>query len=761
MPFQIDVIYSDDLIPEDYTLIDVAYYYSWKKDAPMKFFYRIFKKNRVLLKRRKRKLEMEESSSADASEMGSKVARNEEQNGKSVGSVLDDENLGGRDQSVDIRSCSAAASASASSAPPVSKNSGTIEAKVSLENDAKKTESNDKNVTVVVAAATAASASDAKVELKKEEKVEEPVKMEVDKPEEPKPEPGREVKIISLLGPGKTSVVSSESAAKKPETKENDAPEVTKQNATPTSQPASNSSPMTSATTTTTAENIVTSVDKVSVGGDTKLPESKIDETRTSPTSTPSPGQTAFTSVSSPGQQKIRKPGNGSQILSVINNLAKKQQTLEAASGNNKEVKVPTVIHGQTTITKRVTENGINGSSPAAVTPANLPTSHVIPSGTTITVKQVVTATASPKTSSTVTQPIKTSTGVAPSIQTPKPLITTNGTTASATTTTPASPSASGSPVINSKPKQVVTDLRQFRKVPTTTTAVTTATTVTSSPAAASATTAASPAASSSPTLSLSRPPIIPQLTLSGRIKTPGAGTINTSGSQQQQQQQQQQKQQQQQQLQPKQQQLQPKQQQQQQHQQLQPKQQQQQQLQPKPQQQQQGLHRLPASTSAGIATSRPLSLSGNTIGRLPPAFPAGMSAADQQKALHLLSTSSTGSPTTTTASVTAAQLPSNRLQLKVQPPSISPFQAAFQSSLYSHMAAETMWKYSLAQTTTASPTATTNGKTFAGLPKTLNQGIRQIPNPSLLAKQQAEQLMMAMAAANFAASGVRTSPKQ
>ena len=164
------MIYSDDLIPEDYTLIDVAYYYSWKKDAPMKFFYRIFKKNRVLLKRRKRKLEMEESSSADASEMGSKVARNEEQNGKSVGSVLDDENLGGRDQSVDIRSCSAAASASASSAPPVTKNSGNIESKVSLENDAKKTESNDKNVTVVVAAAT-----DAKVELKKEEIVEEPV----------------------------------------------------------------------------------------------------------------------------------------------------------------------------------------------------------------------------------------------------------------------------------------------------------------------------------------------------------------------------------------------------------------------------------------------------------------------------------------------------------------------------------------------------------------------------------------------------------
>ena len=44
-----------DVIPQDYTLIDVAYYYKWEKDCPMQFFYRIFKKNKVLLKRRKRK----------------------------------------------------------------------------------------------------------------------------------------------------------------------------------------------------------------------------------------------------------------------------------------------------------------------------------------------------------------------------------------------------------------------------------------------------------------------------------------------------------------------------------------------------------------------------------------------------------------------------------------------------------------------------------------------------------------------------------
>jgi len=36
----------NDIIPEDYTLIDVAYYYKWDEDAPMRFFYRIFKKTR-------------------------------------------------------------------------------------------------------------------------------------------------------------------------------------------------------------------------------------------------------------------------------------------------------------------------------------------------------------------------------------------------------------------------------------------------------------------------------------------------------------------------------------------------------------------------------------------------------------------------------------------------------------------------------------------------------------------------------------------
>ena len=38
--FVVDVIYKGDIIPQDYTLIDVAYYYKWEKDSPMQFFYR-------------------------------------------------------------------------------------------------------------------------------------------------------------------------------------------------------------------------------------------------------------------------------------------------------------------------------------------------------------------------------------------------------------------------------------------------------------------------------------------------------------------------------------------------------------------------------------------------------------------------------------------------------------------------------------------------------------------------------------------------
>ena len=58
------MIYKNDLIPEDYTLVDIAYHYNWRRDQPMQFFYRIFKKTKVLLKRRKRKMKTSETVSS-------------------------------------------------------------------------------------------------------------------------------------------------------------------------------------------------------------------------------------------------------------------------------------------------------------------------------------------------------------------------------------------------------------------------------------------------------------------------------------------------------------------------------------------------------------------------------------------------------------------------------------------------------------------------------------------------------------------------
>lgn len=80
--FVVDVIYNGDIIPDDYTLIDVAYYYKWAKDSPMQFFYRIFKKNKVLLKRRKRKSRTEDKISDPKKSRPVEVPNNNNNNTK-------------------------------------------------------------------------------------------------------------------------------------------------------------------------------------------------------------------------------------------------------------------------------------------------------------------------------------------------------------------------------------------------------------------------------------------------------------------------------------------------------------------------------------------------------------------------------------------------------------------------------------------------------------------------------------------------------
>ena len=46
--FLVDVIYKEDLLPEDNTLIDVAYSYNWRKVRQIVLIKKIFSKNLFL-----------------------------------------------------------------------------------------------------------------------------------------------------------------------------------------------------------------------------------------------------------------------------------------------------------------------------------------------------------------------------------------------------------------------------------------------------------------------------------------------------------------------------------------------------------------------------------------------------------------------------------------------------------------------------------------------------------------------------------------
>ena len=147
----------------------------------------------------------------------------------------------------------------------------------------------------------------------------------------------------------------------------------------------------------------------------------------------------------------------------------------------------------------------------------------------------------------------------------------------------------------------------------------------------------------------------------------------------------------------------------------------------------------------------------------------AAAAVVEQQKAMMALrlplnagrsGLTTTSSPLSSpTSSFTNTQLPSKRLQLKVkttsssdEAPTTSPVSTTANfPSLYSHMAADTLWKYraglemaaqqyaAAATTTAGSLNGTgvlTSNASKLGSIKTLNQTIRQIPNPSLLTKQ-------------------------
>ncbi|XP_076327418.1 uncharacterized protein LOC143234170 [Tachypleus tridentatus] len=48
--YVVDIMYYDDSLPDDYKLMDIAYIYTWKRNGPMRLFYRILDKPRKRLK---------------------------------------------------------------------------------------------------------------------------------------------------------------------------------------------------------------------------------------------------------------------------------------------------------------------------------------------------------------------------------------------------------------------------------------------------------------------------------------------------------------------------------------------------------------------------------------------------------------------------------------------------------------------------------------------------------------------------------------
>lgn len=681
--FVVDVIYKGDLIPTDYTLIDVAYYYKWEKDSPMQFFYRIFKKNKVLLKRRKRKNKAEDK----------------------IGD-------GKKPRPVD---CAATNDSSKPSYPYTPMDSG-------KNGSGQGSSSNNNNHSDIIGCRTVPAKSETKQEVK-DEKPEKLLKQEITTP-----------KIVNKVEAKTETAPPPEKKPKLDIAAAKDSAITTSTTTTPTT------------TATTKEDNNIKLV--VSASDIKKVPEVKgktsdsaVVKSAASPKTLSgldllqSDKKATSDKPKSPVLQRplIRnlKPHNGQNILTaIVNNLAKKQKSQQQNSSESSKqektaVPLPATIHGgQTTITKRLVEGSSNSkaktppptststTTATSTTNASNTSSDVtaskltksIPSGTTITVKQI----ASTTTSST---PTSSSASVATTASMK------NFVQASSVTTNTSS---------SIKKSSTVSDLRQFRKGGQ-----------------------VSEAAAPSKTTTSTRTPIIPSLTSrtltlggSNKVKMSLSAKTSTSSS---------------------------------------------------------------ASTSSSYsALSKPIpkhnkaSLSANNA-LAGFTFEQQKAAMQQMQLLRIpLGANVLSSAATPPSSLTSQQLPSNRLQLKVQSTtsssaaaapsasslstasshslasSLSGFSAPFSSSLYSHMAAESLWKkelllHSSLASAGMNGSGTASAKLTHGLSKTLNQGIRQIPNPSLLTKQTNEQqvlqqqqqlarAIMATAAANAAAARTSTS---
>ena len=729
--FVVDVIYKGDVIPDDYTLIDVAYYYKWEKDSPMQFFYRIFKKNKVLLKRRKRKSRTEDKISDGkkprpvecTNNASPKAAPNP--GGKQANLIKEDANHNSKNGSngtdiIGCRTVSAVGGAKATTLTPTINKPPALQDETAVKRKHEPKPEVDKSPPTLTAAVT------------KKEEVNKgfATTTDDDDEEDSDHEPSEKKLKIDLDSDTSIQVKVTENDVKVKSTSHhsNDVLKV-KPNKIGLSDVKVKPS--------------VVPHQKSEVKKVEPKPEKKSESFLPKIEDLINGTKSSSKSESKPKSPEIIKPKltNGSKprmLTDIVNNLAKKQttnlsqQTKDTSSTNGVPVP-PSLLGGQTTITKKLLEGDIinksNKKEESIITKESKKDSKSdvkgIPSETSVTVRSILpasTGTSASSSSGSTSGSTSTlsfsntfkqkngSTSMMDFVQATSPAL-------GSSTKVPSSPTNG----LNKKPGSVLSDLRQFRKVPS-------GSSPTEQPQPQQVN-GSSPKSSVNPS---NRTPIIPALT--SKSLTFGTNKLKTSSPSS-------------------------------------PKK--------EPSAFSAALSKpipKPAATTASILAQQ------NALNTMAALSLSTLGFNDQQKALQYINAAAmmaAGLNNLPAMNPPQPQLPSNRLKLTVNASSSSsskptptnsnnPMQLL--PSLASHMAPDASWKmFSPLASNGTSPSSTSlstslasNGSSKLSSLKTLNQSIRQIPNPSLLTNKQnsSDQLLQRAIASQAAVAAIANSAR-
>ncbi len=666
--FVVDVIYKGDIIPQDYTLIDVAYYYKWEKQAPMQFFYRIFKKNKVLLKRRKRKSKSEDkisdgkkpklvecaNNNKNNHNDSAKAGQNEKKNGDNVASGKSPEksteasNKGKENGTREILGCQRAVM---NKPPPTLAKEETKKDIIKKEEVNKKTNDFKKANKDFLPPTLKPILPKKEAEPKKEAKPCDTIEDDSDSDDDDKPPSEKKLKIDE-----------SQSSSSNNELKIN-----------------------------------------LKLNGEAKSNSGEKKELVKKEESKPV--------CSSPTLIKP-KLTNGNMLTDIVNNLAKKQMSNSLNSPDSKANKAAppsSLLGGQTTITpkhqKVQSKESKSAQDQKKLDKKDPNAPKGIPSGTTVTVRNISPSSASSASSSTATAKVSFSNTFksrngSSSMMDFVQATTSPGTMTSASLKKSSSSSGSSSSLASSPSSSgnTLSDLRQFRK---------------------------DSSGVSKP--SSQRSPIIPTLTLGKSGSNASSNSSNSSSSF--------------------------------------------------------SALSKPLPKPGEASTANFLAQQANSLSALA-ALGLGLTD-EQQKAIfrNMATAAAMLPPPSLPPTSVTQQLPSNRLKLTMTPSSSSGSNGgghknnvnSFQMlpSLASHMAPESQWKMfsPLAAAAAASSNGHHQASKFGSFSKTLNQSIRQIPNPSLLTAKQAsdhqqnqlalQRALASYTAASVAAASARTSLSQ